>query len=164
MINSIINSRPLSVDSLADANSVKPITPNSLLTMKTSVVVPPIGNFESDQVYAKRRWRVVQYLAEQFWYWWRKEYIHNLQVRSKWCKPKRNFAVGDIVYLTDDLLPRCDWRVCRVQEVYPGSDGIVRSIKLVVGNKNLNAKGVPVSSQSVLCRSVHKVILLLGAD
>ena len=160
----IINSRPLSVDSLADANSVKPITPNSLLTMKTSVVVPPIGNFESDQVYAKRRWRVVQYLAEQFWYRWRKEYIHNLQVRSKWCKPKRNFAVGDIVYLTDDLLPRCDWRVCRVQEVYPGSDGIVRSIKLVVGNKNLNAKGVPVSSQSVLCRSVHKVILLLGAD
>ncbi len=158
----IVNSRPLSVDTLADVNSPKPISPNSILTMKSSVILPPPGNFEEEQTYTKRRWRTVQYLSEQFWRRWRKEYIQNLQVRSKWCKPMRNYAIGDIVFLTDVSVPRCDWKVCKVIEAYAGTDGLVRSVKLLVGNKSLDQKGKPRSAASVLQRSVHKLILLVG--
>ena len=50
----IVNSRPLAVDTLADVNSLKPISPNSILTMKSSVLVPLPGNFEDDQMYTRR--------------------------------------------------------------------------------------------------------------
>ena len=151
----IVNSRPLAVDTLADVNSLKPISPNSFLTMKSSVLVPT-GNFKDDQMYTRRRWRIVQYLSEQFWYRWKREYIQNLQVRSKWCKPKRNFAIGDIVLLVDDTAPHNDWRVCRVNQIFRGKDDLVRSVELVLGNRTLNNRGLPVSTSSVLKRSVHK--------
>ena len=46
-VEAIINSQPLSVDSLNDPNMASPLTPNHLLTMKTKVVLPPPGSFQS---------------------------------------------------------------------------------------------------------------------
>ena len=42
----VINSRPLVVEDLSDAESPAPLTPNQLLTMKSTVVLSPPGNFE----------------------------------------------------------------------------------------------------------------------
>lgn len=64
---SIVNSRPLAVDSINDPKSLEPLTPNHLLTMKSSVPLPPPGEFIKEDLYARKRWRRVQYLAEQFW-------------------------------------------------------------------------------------------------
>ena len=63
----IVNSRPLSVENLADSDALEPITPNHLLTLKSQVVLPPPGKFSTPDLYSRRRWRRVQYLAEQFW-------------------------------------------------------------------------------------------------
>ena len=41
----IVNSRPLTVDTLGDVTSVKPLSPNLLLTMKSKVTLPPPGEF-----------------------------------------------------------------------------------------------------------------------
>ena len=41
----VVNSRPLTVETLADPFSYAPITPNHLLTMKSEVVMPPPGEF-----------------------------------------------------------------------------------------------------------------------
>ena len=57
----IVNLRPQSVSNLADANSEPSISPNSLLTMKSSIVVPPQGNFVTEQSYSRKRWKNVQY-------------------------------------------------------------------------------------------------------
>ena len=59
----IVNSRPLTTDTLNDPKSPEPLTPNHLLTMKTKVVLPPPGNFVKEDMYARKRWRRVQYLA-----------------------------------------------------------------------------------------------------
>lgn len=40
---SIVNNRPLTVDGLSDPKSLEPLTPNHLLTMKSSVPLPPPG-------------------------------------------------------------------------------------------------------------------------
>ena len=37
----IVNSRPLSVDTINGPTSLEPLTPNNILTMKTSVPLPP---------------------------------------------------------------------------------------------------------------------------
>ena len=41
----IVNSRPLTTQSLSDPDAPEPITPNHLLTLKTKVVLSPPGNF-----------------------------------------------------------------------------------------------------------------------
>ena len=63
----IVNSRPLTIDNLSDADSPEPITPNHLLTLKAKVVLPPPGNFTQLDLYPRKRWRRIQYLSDQFW-------------------------------------------------------------------------------------------------
>ena len=50
---------------------------------------------DKQDVYVRRRWRQVQYLANLFWSRWIKEYLPFLQSRQKWLMPKRNLS--DIV-------------------------------------------------------------------
>ena len=44
---SIVNSRPLTVENLLDPLAPELLTPNNLLTLKTQVMLPPPGKFES---------------------------------------------------------------------------------------------------------------------
>ena len=83
----IINSRPLTVDGLADPDSLALLAPNHLLTMKSKIVLPPPGNFQNADMYSRRRWRCVQHLANELWCRWKKEYLHSLQLHQKWLKP-----------------------------------------------------------------------------
>ena len=53
----IVNSRPLTTDDLTDPDSLDILTPNHLLTMKSSVILAPPGNFQGADVYSKKRWR-----------------------------------------------------------------------------------------------------------
>ena len=94
---SIVNCRPLTVENLTDPLASKPLTPNHLLTLKTQVVLPPPGNFESLHLYSRKRWRRVQYLANQFWLGWQKEYYTLLQKRQKWTTHQRTMKTGDVV-------------------------------------------------------------------
>ena len=51
----ITNSRPLTVETISDSKSEIPLLPGNLLTMKTSVVMPPPGEFIKPNAYSKRR-------------------------------------------------------------------------------------------------------------
>ena len=82
-VESIINSRPLTVETLNAINSQIPLSPSNLLTMKTNVVMPPPGVFTKPDLYSRRRWRHVQHIAEEFWHRWRKEFLQSLQTRQK---------------------------------------------------------------------------------
>ena len=122
----IINSRPLSVDTISDPTCMLPIYPMQLLTLKTEVVLAPPGNFTKNDVYCRRRWRRVQHLANEFWSRWSKEYLTSLQSRQKWNKRQRNFKVGDVVLLIHDsqsYSERNAWPMAVITKVYPGSDG-----------------------------------------
>ncbi|XP_024119463.1 uncharacterized protein LOC112140682, partial [Oryzias melastigma] len=109
----IINSRPLSVEHLNDPTGPEPLTPNHILTMKSSVILPPPGQFSREDLYLNKRWKRVQFLANEFWQRWKREYLLNLQQRQKWQKASRNLQVNDIVILQDDNAPRCKWKLAR---------------------------------------------------
>ena len=55
-VECIINSRPLSVDNLSDAEAPEPFTPNHLLTMKPKRVLPPPRKFQRADMYCRRCW------------------------------------------------------------------------------------------------------------
>ena len=148
----IVNSRPLTVDTLSDATSPTPLAPVNLLTMKSKVVLPPPGEFPKEDVYSKKRWRRVQHLANEFWSRWKSEFLQSLQMRRKWNKDRRNFMVGDVVLLKDQTLVdvRNHWPMGRVVNVYVGDDGRVRSVDLYVGKMN-----------TMYRRPISKLVLLV---
>ena len=98
-------------------------------------------------------------MANEFWHRWRKELLAEWQARAKWEKVKRNMRVGDIVLVIDDLVPRCQWKMAKITETYPGKDGLVRKVKLKVGDPSLKCSG-----SKMLERPIHKLILLLEAE
>lgn len=79
----IVNSRPIGIIP-SDIEEPQRLTPAMLLTMKTLPLTVPPGEFHPQDMYSRKRWRRSQYLADQFWLRWRREYIQNLQVRTKW--------------------------------------------------------------------------------
>ena len=60
---SIINSRTLT-PILLDPDAEEPFTPNHLRMMRSST--SPTGLFKGTDCYSRKRWRQVQYLADQF--------------------------------------------------------------------------------------------------
>ena len=63
----VVNSRPLTVETISDVTSSLSLSPFNLLTMKSIVVMPPPGRFESPDLYTRKRWRQVQHIVNEFW-------------------------------------------------------------------------------------------------
>lgn len=114
-----------------------------------------------EDVYATKRWRRVQYLIEQFWGRWKKEYLLNISTRQKWHLPQRNLRVNDIVIIKDDNLPRNHWQLGRVVETLQDSDGLVRRVKVQVGERQPQRKQDFTSKPSIIERPIQKLVLLL---
>ena len=130
-VTAIVNARPIaSIPS--DSDDPQPLTPTTLLTMKVCPVPPAPGKFVPQDVYARRRWRRGQYLADQFWLRWRKEYLQNLQKRPKWNTRERNLAEGDVVIIKDSETHRNNWPLGRVVESIVSDDGNVRKAKILI--------------------------------
>ena len=146
---SIINGRPITKIS-DDPTDLEALTPNHLLLMKSQPVLPPTVTRETD-IYARRRWRQVQYMSDLFWRRWTKEYLPQLQQRQKWVEPRRNLQIGDLVLLVDQTIPRNSWLLGRVTRTFPDAEGFVRKaeVKTKVG---------------VSTRPISKLCLLLEGD
>ena len=143
-VESIVNGRPLTVLS-DDPDDEGPLTPNHLLLLRGGPKLPP-GQFDQSDIYG-RRWRHVQFLSDQFWKRWVREYLPILQLRRNWLQPKRNFQVGDVVLILGEKTPRKNWPMGRIVQTYPGKDGLVRSAQIK-------------TSSSILTRPVTKLCLL----
>ncbi|KAL6455426.1 hypothetical protein MHYP_G00361280 [Metynnis hypsauchen] len=83
---------------------------------------------------------------------------------KKWIKDRRDARVNDVVLLQDDTTPRNQWKLAKVIEVYPGKDGRVRRLKLLISDSSLDEKGRRVSKPIHLERPIHKTVTLLEAD
>lgn len=121
----IMNDRPITPVS-SDPNDSPALTPSMLLLMKSNTSIPQ-GVFVKEDVYAKRWWRQVQYLANVFWRRWIREYLPSLQARQKWQRAKTDIRTGDVVLVAEANTPRGQWPLGRVIDVKVGRDGHVRS-------------------------------------
>lgn len=122
--------------------------------MKGTSIDPPVGHFVKEDRFAGKQWCCVQYLLEQYWAKW-KEYVLSLQACQKWQKSRRNIAVGDVVSMAEDNLPRYHWRQARVREVILSDDGFIRKVKLVTFS--------PSSKSSTLEQPIQKLVVHVEA-
>lgn len=143
----ILNGRPLCSVS-DDPRDLEVLTPNHFLIQRNFANLPP-GLFDQSDMY-RSRWRQVQYIADCIWKRFVQEYIPSLQERAKWLKGRRNAEIGDIVLISDEILPRGQWLVGRIVRVNASSDGRVRSATVK-------------TRASKLTRPVNKLCLLEAA-
>ena len=144
----ILNDRPLTKVS-DDPDDLEALTPNHILTLKGKPIMPP-GLFDHSDLYIRKRWRQIQYMAELFWKRWISEYLPLMQERQKWTRPRRSLTPGDIVLIADATAPRGSWLMGKVLDVRADAKGLVRSVRLQ-------------TRTSVLERPVTKLCLLLEA-
>ena len=147
-VEMIINNRPITTIS-DDVMDLEPLTPNHLLLHRPLCDLPT-GIFDKTDNYARCRWRQIQYLADIYWKRWVKEYLPLLQERKKWCRPKRNVAVNDVVMIVDSGL-RGSYTLGRVESVVEDKKGLVRIV-------NVKTK------TTTLQRPIDKLVVLLEAD
>ena len=127
-VESIINSRPLTPCS-DDVNDLECLTPNHFLLGRRSPNLPP-GVFYDQDMCLRKRWKQAQFLTEQFWKRWVREYLPTLTIRNKWTRERRSMRAGDLVLLKVDSVKRSQWPVGRIIETMPGKDGRVRVAKI----------------------------------
>ena len=140
-----INSRPLT--RLYDHPSqVGPLTPaHFLLEQPLGMQMPddmvlPLTGMELVEKHTLR-----QHNLALFWRIWKENYITNLPPLVKSHKKGANVVVGDIVLIRDEpLVPRLQWPLARVVQLYPGSDGNVRSVDVR-------------TSKGIVCRPIQKL-------
>ena len=68
-VETIVNSRPITKVS-DDVNDLSALTPNHLLLLRQGPVPPPgvFDRYDSDT--CRKRWKHIQFLADQFWQKW----------------------------------------------------------------------------------------------
>lgn len=156
---SVVNERPLAVLP-ADDEAISVLTPNCLLIGRPYAQNPGGWRCNTD---VRRRLELVEELADSFWKKWASEYLPTLMNQQKWFKGKGDVQVGDVVVVADSNSLRGKYRVAMVREVFPGKDGVVRSVALHyktfrVGEKIHEYKG---GSDVTVLRSVRRLAPLV---
>ncbi|KAJ8909967.1 hypothetical protein NQ315_005974 [Exocentrus adspersus] len=78
-------------------------------------------------------------ILRQFWTRWQKEYISELQVRTKWKRSDTNndIQVGKVVLLKEEDVPPMQWPLGIIVDLHPGKDNIVRVVSVKVRGQTL---------------------------
>ena len=166
-IEACLNSRPLLEQHSHSTDGIQPITPAHLLIGK-GLMSYPETELEHN-VSPRERWSLCQSIVQQFWKRWSSEYLNQLQARNKWNNTRPNLQVGDVVLLKDASYFQTHWGMARITKTFPGEDGLVRTVDVVVCKINLPAvkgnKPIPHEKMKVkkttLRRPVTKLALLV---
>ena len=165
-----LNSRPLGVMASHPVDGMTPLTPGHFLVGRALRAYPE-QTISHDAGPAKR-WEHCTKVSQKFWARWSNEYLQQLQRAVKWHRVNRNYVVGDIVILTENETYQCQWITAKVIAVYPGKDGVVRTVDLQIEHistpEKWSSKEDFISKlkrrTTISRRPVAKISLLLAMD
>ena len=145
-----LNSRPIAPMHSEETSEGSYLTPGHFLIGRP-LRAPPQERPSTGKTSNLRRWELVSRLSNDLWRQWIASYLSSCAQRSKWLRPGRQLAPGDLVYVRDETLKTQDWPIAIIQEIHPGDDNQVRAV-------SIRCKG-----KSYL-RSVHRLIPLITDD
>ena len=125
-IEAVLNSRPSCALS-NDPNDPIALTTAHLL-IGDNMLSMSSGSARS--ITMTKRYKLMKKIQDDFWKFWKRDYLTELQVRKKWFQNGPEISVGDLVLLAEDNQPPLHWKTGRVTEVYEGNDNVVRVFKV----------------------------------
>lgn len=123
-IEAVLNSRPISPMS-ADPNDLLPLSPAHFLVGR-SLTAPITEQLTEIPVHRLTRYQRLEQIKQNFWNRWSKEYISEMQTRSKWRENKPDLQPNTLVVIKEDNSPPLKWSLGRIISTQPGKDGVSR--------------------------------------
>lgn len=142
-IEAVLNSRPISAIS-DNINDFTSLTPGHFLIGNSLLARPHPPSNEK----LITRYQQMEAMVQHFWHRFRMDVLSSMQIRNKWQSKQPNIKVGDLVIVKEDNIPVNCWPLARVEELHPGSDGLIR------------VATIRFSDKSLLKRSIAKLCLL----
>ena len=131
-IEGILNSRPLTVLS-DDPTDLQSLTPAHFLVGRPLTMLPSL-DVSNENENRLTRPALLDSIVQRFWKRWHLEYLHSLQARSKWNVSQPTINPGAVVLIIDEHSPPYVWLLGKIEEVFPGKDGIVRVASVRIKN------------------------------
>lgn len=144
-IEAVLDSRPITQVS-TDPHDIESLTPGHFLVGQPLLSLPPRST-EVPNSSIGNRWKLLDQCHQAFWRRWSAEYLHTLQQRTKWTAMQPNVKINYMVTIQDSTVPPLEWWLGRVVEVLPGSDGVVRIVRVR-------------TARGIVTRPVAKIVLL----
>ena len=132
-VEGILNSRPLTY--VCEEVTETPLSPSNLVIGRR-ILDKHYANYrdsvKSDHNSLSRRVRYLETVLSHFRNRFKIEYLPSLREFHKVNSNKRKsvVAVGDIVHLYKDKIPRQHWPMGKVTKLLPGKDGVTRSVEV----------------------------------
>jgi hypothetical protein len=135
-VSATINNRPLHYQ--AKGEMLSPLTPAMLMfgfssRLAPCVSLPAKGVVCSPKV--RQRWSHVQGVLDVAKKRWASEYLSQLNLFQK--SPRDNMKVpniGDVCIFIDISRKKVDWPLAKITQVFPGRDGVIRSVLVKIGS------------------------------
>ena len=150
-VEACLNSRPLLPTTSHNQDGLATLTASHFLLYSSPTAYPEDPRLP-DRPDLLRKWNHCQTVVQHFWQRWSREYLQNLQSRSKWQSTSPNLQEGDIVMLRPEKAFKCHWPLARVTAVFPGQDGLVRVAEIRTASGTYRR---PVVKLSLLHRPAH---------
>jgi len=145
-VEAAINSAPITPIS-SDPSDLSCLTPGHFLIGEPLLSLPQHDMTEL-QTNRLSQFQTLQQMFQVFWKKWSRDYLLNLQQRTKWqSSPTEVLQPGSLVLLIEENLPPMYWRMGRVLTVHPGEDQVIRVVSVKTAN-------------GVFKRAVQKLCLL----
>lgn len=123
-VEAILNSRPLTPMS-SDPHDYIPLSPAHFLVGRL-LTAPVHADVKDAPIHSITRYQRLEQIRQHFWSRWYKEYVSELQTRTKWKHQGTDLKEETLVLIKDDNLPPLKWNLGRIVKTYPGRDGVSR--------------------------------------
>ena len=155
-VESCVNSRPLTYVS-DEANVESPLTPAHFLLGHTggfyerSTSTPVVSGSDLPLRFATR-----QSLLDKFWEIWSSDYIRNLPPQ-RGAQGECDLPEGSVVLVQDDQQPRLRRQLGVITQLFPGRDGVVRTVEVKTASGKLVCSIPRIHDLEILSGSVDDV-------
>lgn len=147
-IEAVLNSRPICAES-DDPNDARALTPATFWN-QGPLIMPLPEQMREPPKDRLRLWQNIQFMVQDFWRQWSADYLNTLQQRKKWKEERENMRVGQLALIKSENFPPTHWALGRIVDVHHGADNLVRSVSIMLGDKD----------RTVLERPVQKLCIL----
>ncbi|XP_037929168.1 uncharacterized protein LOC119663631 [Teleopsis dalmanni] len=144
-IEAILNSRPITPHS-CDPSDYEALTPaHFLIGGPLKTLSEPSPQYEATSLIDK--WSRITAVKHHFWRRWSRDYLNELQIRTKWTEEQSNITEGALVLIHEDNMPPQRWLMGRIVHFIRGPDNLVRVVDVQ-------------TPKGIIRRPIHKLALL----
>ena len=154
-VEAIVNTRPLTYV-YEEFKSGFVLTPAHFLTGSHDTGIPFCDDDDDGDYYPKidsvkelsEIWRKNQKQLNIFWEYWKQEQLLSLREtlplvhKESRSQVVRQPQIGEVVIVRDDYVPRRSWKLARIEQSIFSKDGLIRSAKIKLPNKNIVSRPV----------------------